>query len=266
MRALAPAWPPKARASMHEHRQPFGGRVHRGRESRRAGADDGDVVDALGALRVEHADALRRARFSVGIAQHRAVGADRERQILGARRVALDERARVGVVRGIEHLVRNAVAGQEIAQPRDVRRAGRADQHRAARAGLDQRHAAQDQRAHDLLAERRPRRSAARAAARDRSAAPRRRPPRCRRRTSGVPRAGRARPRSCPATCSTTGMSWPWASRPVMRIVPESTTKHAGDRLAGLDQLLAVLVALRAWRSGACDRLSAALRIGKACA
>src|SRR5256885_4181300 len=58
------------------------------------------------------------------------------------------------VVGWIEQEMRNAVAAQEIAQPCDIAQGRCADQHRAAGAGLDQGYAPQDQRAHDLLAER----------------------------------------------------------------------------------------------------------------
>ncbi len=50
-------------------------------------------------------------------------------------------------------MVRLAVARQEILQPRHVAERRRADQHRAADAALDQADPAQDQRAHDALAE-----------------------------------------------------------------------------------------------------------------
>jgi len=43
---------------------------------------------------------------------------------------------------------------RKLAQPRDIARRRRADQHRAAGAGLNQADAPQDQRSHDLLAER----------------------------------------------------------------------------------------------------------------
>ena len=49
--------------------------------------------------------------------------------------------------------MRLPVAAQEGLQPDDVGDVRRADQHRAAGAGLDQADAAQDQRAHDALAE-----------------------------------------------------------------------------------------------------------------
>ena len=50
-------------------------------------------------------------------------------------------------------MMRLAVAVEEILQPRHVAERRRADQHRAARAFLDQGDTAQDQRAHDALAE-----------------------------------------------------------------------------------------------------------------
>ena len=50
-------------------------------------------------------------------------------------------------------MVRIAVAGEESLQPDHAARIRRADQHRAADAALDQADPAQDQRAHDALAE-----------------------------------------------------------------------------------------------------------------
>jgi hypothetical protein len=57
------------------------------------------------------------------------------------------------VFRGVEHTVRLRVADEEIAKLQHVGRLRRPDQHGAGRAGLDQPDAAQDQRAHDPLAE-----------------------------------------------------------------------------------------------------------------
>ena len=53
----------------------------------------------------------------------------------------------------IEQMMRNAVAGQKALQANDAGRARRPDQYRSADTGLDQAHPAQDQRAHDALAE-----------------------------------------------------------------------------------------------------------------
>ena len=54
---------------------------------------------------------------------------------------------------GIEQMMRNAVAGEKSVQPDHAAGIRRPDQHRAAGAGLDQVDPAQDQRAHDALAE-----------------------------------------------------------------------------------------------------------------
>ena len=62
-------------------------------------------------------------------------------------------RARFLVGGGVEHRVRIGVARQKTLQPHQVGRAGPADQQRADAAILDQRDAAQDEGAHDDLAE-----------------------------------------------------------------------------------------------------------------
>jgi hypothetical protein len=67
--------------------------------------------------------------------------------------VLLEQRGGVGVFDGIDHVVGIAVAAQEVLEPRHVGRLRLADQHRPARAGFDQRHAPQDQRAGDALAQ-----------------------------------------------------------------------------------------------------------------
>ena len=151
----------RARASLpaegarvdHQHRQPFRAGVDRGGETGGSRAGDRHVVNGVGGPGIQHADAAR--ELALGrIAQHLAVGADRERQLLGLGRVTGDERLRVAVAGRVEQLMRNAVAAEEAAQARDIRRLSGADQHRAARARLDQRHTTQDHRAHQLFAER----------------------------------------------------------------------------------------------------------------
>ena len=69
------------------------------------------------------------------------------------RRIARDQLGGVLVGRRIEQMVRMAVAGEKILQPHHAAECGRTDQHRAAGAALDQADPAQDQRAHDALAE-----------------------------------------------------------------------------------------------------------------
>ena len=47
MRALAPAWPPNARASNTATDKSFGRRIDRGGKTGGAAADDGDVVELV---------------------------------------------------------------------------------------------------------------------------------------------------------------------------------------------------------------------------
>src|SRR5262245_43251970 len=66
---------------------------------------------------------------------------------------ALQEGLRACVLIGIETLAGVRVARQEVLEAQDVGVPGPPDDHRAAGAALDQLDAAQDQRAHDALAE-----------------------------------------------------------------------------------------------------------------
>ena len=66
---------------------------------------------------------------------------------------ALDQRLGFGVGVGIEQLMRLTVAAQKNLQPQHVAIVGAADDDRAAGAGFQQPDAADDQRAHDPLAE-----------------------------------------------------------------------------------------------------------------
>ena len=100
----------------------------------------------------DHADRVGDRRLR-RIAQHPAVRADHQRQVGARGDIARDEIGGVLVGGGIEHVVRLAVARQKILQPRHLAERGRPDQHRAAGAALDQVDPAQDQRAHDPLAE-----------------------------------------------------------------------------------------------------------------
>ena len=64
-----------------------------------------------------------------------------------------DQRLGVGIRLGIEAQMRMAVVAEKALQPQHVAVVGAADDHRPARAGLQQADAAQDERAHDALAE-----------------------------------------------------------------------------------------------------------------
>ncbi len=111
-----------------------------------------DVVDPIGIDRPDQADAAGELVLA-GIAQQLAVRAQHDRQLPGVDVEALDQRLRLRIGLGIERLVRMAVAGQETLQPQHVAVLGAADDHRPAGPGLDQADAAQDQGAHDALAE-----------------------------------------------------------------------------------------------------------------
>ena len=94
-----------------------------------------------------------RQRRLARIAEDGAVRDHDQRHVLRRRRVALDDVARLGVGRRVEEVMGMAVPVEEILEPGDGGRCRRADEHRAAGAGADQRDAAQDERAHDALAE-----------------------------------------------------------------------------------------------------------------
>ena len=65
----------------------------------------------------------------------------------------LHQRGGLAIVSSVDDVVRVPVAAQEILDPQQVGRLPQADQHGAARPGLDQADPAQDQRAHDPLAQ-----------------------------------------------------------------------------------------------------------------
>ena len=95
----------------------------------------------------------RASSVSVGVAQNLAVGTHDERQFVGCDAELLDQHLAAGIRFWIEPLMRMTVAGEEVLQPQHVAVVGPADDDRAAGAGFQQAHAAQDQRAHDALAE-----------------------------------------------------------------------------------------------------------------
>ena len=135
-----------------DHRQALGSRIDRGREPGGPAADDGDVVDLCAVQSRDHAERAGKLGDR-RVAQHRAVRADHQRQLRVSRPVFDDQLTRLRIDLGIEHVMRLAVATEKGLQADDVVRCRRADQDRAAGAGLDQADAAQDQRPHDALAE-----------------------------------------------------------------------------------------------------------------
>jgi hypothetical protein len=131
----------------------LGSGIDRGGEAGRPAADDRHVVELLPRCRPHHAEPMGEIMLR-RIAEDRAIGRDDERQLIGIGFVAREQRRRFRVRVGIEHLMRLAVAGQEIVEAQEVSVVGRADQDRPADGGLgDQIDSAQDQRAGDALAE-----------------------------------------------------------------------------------------------------------------
>ena len=245
MRALAPAWPPIGAAVEHDdaagprRRRTPRSRARRARRRRRRRRT------ARRARACRPCRGSARARLG-RVEQHRAVGAHDQRRRRGAAPYCSSSAARVRHRSPAStHVVRHGRCGAgSSAAAAASADCGSADQHRAARAGLDQRDAAQDQRAHDALAEiglGDDQRAQLLAAA---SAAPRRP-----RRASPSTSAGR--PDSCadlargtgPAPARTIGTTWPRPSRWRDRDDALRARRTCRARLAGREQALA------AWRS-----------------
>ena len=85
--------------------------------------------------------------------QQLSTRAQHDRQFRRLDAEALDQSPRAGIAARIEHLVRLSIALQESGQPKHITVAGAADDQRTRDAALNQTDAAQDQRAHDALAE-----------------------------------------------------------------------------------------------------------------
>ncbi|MNM78496.1 hypothetical protein D3C81_904010 [compost metagenome] len=143
-----PARPP---AVEHGHGQPFGRGVNCCGQPGRASTDHCHVVD-VGRIELGNQAQARGQVAFVRITQHGAVRADHEREIVRQRRQAFEQRDGLGVHRRVERGVGEAVAPQEVLQREQPPVVRRADQHHAV-AALDHQHAAQDQRAHDGLAD-----------------------------------------------------------------------------------------------------------------
>lgn len=136
----------------HGDGEAFGRGIHGRGEPGWPRADDRDVVDTVVARTADHADRARKLGFA-GIAQHRTIGCDDQRPVVRLGRITRDDVGGVAIARGIEQMMRLAVAGEEALQPHHACRMRRTDQHHAADAALEQIDPAQDQRAHDALAE-----------------------------------------------------------------------------------------------------------------
>ena len=92
-------------------------------------------------------------RGLAGVAQHATVRAQNDRELARVDLEALEQGPRIDFGVGVEPLVRVPVAREEAFQPEHVGMRCAADDHRSSRSGLEQADAAQDQRAHDALAQ-----------------------------------------------------------------------------------------------------------------
>ena len=79
----------------------------------------------------DHAEGARQIDLG-GIPEHRAVGADDDRQIGVIRRVVLEQGRCLPIGGGINHAIRAGIAGEESLQAHEVRMDGRPDQDRTA--------------------------------------------------------------------------------------------------------------------------------------
>ena len=136
----------------HQSGEAFRAGINRGRQARGPGADDDDVIDAIGIDRPDQADATGKLVLA-GIAQQLAARAQHDRQLAGVDMEALDQRFRLRVGHRVQCLMWMTIAAEKVFQPKHIAALGPADDHRAAGAGLEQADAAQDQGAHDPLAE-----------------------------------------------------------------------------------------------------------------
>ena len=99
MRAEAPAWPPKARQSSDEHRQPFRRRIDGGGEPGGAGADDDDV-EQMRSGSIGPTRPMQRASACFGrVAQQLAARAQHDRKLGRVDVEALDQRPGAGIAR-----------------------------------------------------------------------------------------------------------------------------------------------------------------------
>lgn len=102
--------------------------------------------------RSHEADATRQLDLA-GIAQQLSTRAEYDRQLRRLDAESLDQSPRACIAVGIERLVRLPVARKESRQPKHATGAGRADDQRTRDAALEEPDTAQDQGAHDALAE-----------------------------------------------------------------------------------------------------------------
>ena len=185
-------------------------------------------------------------------------------QSVGERRIARDQFGGVVIGGRIEQMMRIAVAGEKSLQADHAARIRRADQHRAAGAALDQADPAQDQRAHDALAE---------IGFRDQQRA---QSLRRNQQRFDVAFGMAIDQRDAAGELADLGEK---LTRPLIdhrRDMAEAVAlgdgdmagqhdEHAGSGLAGLEQLFAVAGSCGSRRTGACARSPAASASGKVC-
>ncbi len=116
----------------HRDRQSLGRRIHGRRKSSGPAADHGDVIELVMGVAADHAERKRKPGLG-RVLQHGAIGTDHQRHVAARGRIARNEIGGVLVDRGIEQMMRLAVARQKILQPRHVAERFGADQARARR-------------------------------------------------------------------------------------------------------------------------------------
>src|SRR6516225_5833192 len=152
MRADAPAWPPKAAAIRHQRRQALGSCIHRGGETRWAGADDNDVIDLVRVDRFDEPDAA--GEFDIArIAQQLSIGTKNDRQFASVDMKAIDQGLRTRIGLWVEPLMRVPVAGKKALEAQNIGMIRAADDHRPAGTPIEKADTAQDQGAHDAFAQ-----------------------------------------------------------------------------------------------------------------
>ena len=131
-----------------EHVEPLGRGVDRGGEPAGPGPDDHHVANPAVVDRRVQAEALRHGLVG-GVLEHDVSAADDDRHVLHADVKAIEESLHVRVAIHVDVRVRVGVAGEELLEPQRAGRVRRADERRVAQAVCDERHAPQDERAHE---------------------------------------------------------------------------------------------------------------------
>ena len=151
---------PRARAGLsagrppleHQHVESFRGSIDRGGKARRAGAHDDEIADVDAIDRVVEPEAVGDLLIR-GIFQDQLATADQHGDVCRADVEAIEQHLRIGIAIEIDVGERMAVAGQEFACAQRAARMARADEDRVADPRRDELGAAQDERAHQDLAQ-----------------------------------------------------------------------------------------------------------------